>query len=382
MRIGYDGKRATQNFRGLGNYSRGIIEGLLDYSNEEIFLYTSSVKDPRAIAWLDSCQKADSPNRFHLTLPQNRINSFFPAAWRSFFILNELKKDSLDLFHGLSHEIPFGINKFPFKSVVTIHDLIFLRYPEYFPWIDRQTYYAKFKYSTSNADLVIAICEQTKKDLIELMGVEEKKIVVHYQSCDPVFYEIFSKIQIDQKLKDYGILKPYILNVGAFEERKNQKNLIHAFANSNHTYEHDLILIGNGKKYLDECKQLVNDLNISNRVKFLSNVSFRDLPYLYQGAALFCFPSFFEGFGLPIVEALFSKIPVITSFGSCFPESAGENSEYINPASIVDIADKIKLVLHSSELRDKMITEGYQFVQKFHRKNSTIQLLDCYSRLF
>lgn len=382
MRIGYDGKRATQNFRGLGNYSRGIIEGLLDYSREEIFLYTSTVKDPRAIAWLDSCKKADSQNRLHLTLPQKRINSLFPSAWRSYFILNELKKDRLDLFHGLSHEIPFGINKYPFKSVVTIHDLIFLRYPEYFPWIDRQTYYAKFKYSTSNADLVIAICEQTKKDLIELMGVEEKKIVVHYQSCDPVFYEIFSNTQINQKLKDYGILKPYILNVGAFEERKNQKNLIHAFADSNQFYEHDLILIGNGKKYLDECKKLVNDLNISNRVKFLSNVSFKDLPYMYQGAALFCFPSFFEGFGLPIVEALFSKIPVITSFGSCFPESAGENSEYFNPASVVDIADKIKLVLDNSVHRDKMIAEGYQFVQKFHRQNSTNQLLDCYSRLF
>lgn len=378
MRLGFDGKRATQNFRGLGNYSRGLIEGLLQYSEEELFLYSPTVKDERALKWLSQNQNS----RLHLRGPGNIVAQTVPALWRSFSIVNDLKKDGLDLYHGLSHEIPIGIKGLPFKSVVTIHDLIFLRYPEFFPFIDRVTYKKKFNYSGHNSDLVIAICEQTKNDLINFLGVDEKKIVVHYQSCDPIFYQERSADEKSAVTKKFNLNKPFILNVGAFEERKNQLRLIESFAQAANKVEHDLVLIGNGKKYLEECKAKAGDLKISARVHFLSNVPFNDLPVIYQAADLFCFPSHFEGFGLPIVESLFSKTPVITSYGSCFPESAGPDSEYIDPLSIQDISDKMVRVLGDIPLQKKMISRGYEFVQKFSRKNSTTNLLECYARLF
>ena len=378
MRLGFDGKRATQNFRGLGNYSRGLIEGLLDYSEEEVFLYTPPIHDERAKRWL----KENENQRLHIREPQSLISRKLPSIWRSFGIVSDLKKDNLDLYHGLSHEIPVGVDGGKFKSVVTIHDLIFLRYPEFFPLIDRMTYKKKFSYAGKNADMVIAICEQTKRDLIEFLGVDEKKIVVHYQSCDPVFYEMRDFSEQKSLMAKYSFERPFILNVGAFEERKNQLALIEAFGKIANQVEQDLVLIGNGKKYLESCKKKVQDLGLSNRVHFLSNIPFSELPVFYQTADLFCFPSHFEGFGLPIVEALFSKTPVVTSFGSCFPESAGPDSVYIDPLSVADISDKMLKVLNDVSLQENMIARGFDFVQQFHRKNVNTKLLECYAKLF
>lgn len=378
MRLGFDGKRATQNFRGLGNYSRGIIEGLLKYSKEDIFLYSPPVTDQRALDWL----KEQAGPHLNLRTPTGTIEKRISSLWRSFSIVSDLKEDRLDLYHGLSHEIPFGVNALPCKSVVTIHDLIFLRYPEFFPFIDRVTYKKKFSYAGKNADLVIAICEQTKRDLVELLGVDEKKIVVHYQSCDPLFYEERPFSVHQSLMRKYHFERPFILCVGAFEERKNQLNLIEAFAKISNQVEQDLVLIGNGKKYLEECKKKVEDLKLSHRVRFLSGIPYDELPVFYQAADLFCFPSHFEGFGLPIVEALFSKTPVITSFGSCFPESAGPDSVYIDPLSVADIADKMIKVLESPDQQELMISRGYNFVQQFHREQVNLKLLECYARLF
>ena len=378
MRLGFDGKRATQNFRGLGNYSRGIIEGLLQYSSEELFLYSPPVKNDRAVNWLES-QK--SP-KLHLREPKGFISKAAPSLWRSYSINNDLKKDHLDLYHGLSHEIPYAVNSSVRKSTVTMHDLIFMRYPEFFPLIDRMTYKRKFTYACKQADQVIAICEQTKRDLIEFLNVDEKKIVIHYQSCDPFFYEKREFHEIKDFMRKHQFERPFILNVGAFEERKNQLALIEAFALASHKIEQDLVLIGSGKAYLEECKALVEKLKITNRVRFLSNIPFAELPLFYQAADLFCFPSHFEGFGLPIVEALFSQTPVITSFGSCFPESAGPDSVYVDPKSIKDISDKIVQVLGDVNLQETMISKSYEFVQRFHRKQVTHNLLECYSRLF
>lgn len=380
MRLGFDGKRATQNFRGLGNYSRGIVDGLLQYSNEDLFLYSPLVIDKRAKEWLDSQEKNN--DHFHLKTPQNFLEQKMPSLWRSFSIVGDLKKEKLDLYHGLSHEIPIGISALPLKSVVTIHDLIFLRYPEFFPFIDRVVYKQKFTYSTKNADMVIAICEQTKRDLIEYLGVDEKKIVVHYQSCDPRFYSNQDSSLKEAVKEKYKFNRPFILNVGAFEERKNQKNLIKAFAKSYKNYEHDLILIGAGKSYRADCVALAAKLKLGDRIKFLSGVPHFELPAIYQMASLFCFPSIFEGFGIPIIEALFSKTPVLTSQGSCFPESAGPSSEYIDPLSTEEISSALTRILGDENLRETMVSNGYEFTQKFHQKNSTSSLLDYYSQLF
>jgi glycosyltransferase involved in cell wall biosynthesis len=370
MRIGFDGKRATHNFRGLGNYSRSLIEGLIEYApTEELYLYTPLFEEQRAVEWVNRIQ-----NKLHVRTPENLVSKKFPALWRSYFLEQRTELDNLDIFHGLSHELPFFLKKSKAKWIVTIHDLLFLRYPEFFPFIDRQVYFQKFKRACASADLVIAICEQTKKDIIELLKIDEKKIIVHYQSCDPQFYEEATE---EQKAK-VNLPSKYILHVGAFEPNKNQLNLLEAFALIANEFPHDLVFIGQGKQYLEKVKLRTEQLGLKARVHFLNNVNFTDLPVYYQKADLFCFPSLFEGFGIPILEALFSRTPVLTSKGSCFPESAGPNSFYIDPLSSHEIAAGIKTILGSLELQNKMKEEGYKFVQRFHREETTMKLIKIY----
>ncbi|MDO9184263.1 MAG: glycosyltransferase family 1 protein [Bacteriovorax sp.] len=378
MRIGFDAKRATHNFRGLGNYSRGLIEGLLKYyPSEELLLYSPPVQNIRGSEWLNSL-----PKKAIIKTPHTFLESKMPSLWRSFSIAPDLKKDNLDIFHGLSHEIPYGLKgKLPFKKIVTMHDLIYLRYPQFFPLLDRVVYNQKFKYAAKNSDLVIAICEQTKLDLIELLGVNEQKIKVHYQSCSPIFYQLFESSALDKVKMKYNLKKPFILNVGAFEERKNQLTLLLAYAQIEALVEEDLVFVGQGKKYKEQVISKAKDLNLSHRVHFLDSVPFQDLPAIYQSSKLFCFPSLFEGFGIPIVEALFSKIPVITSKGSCFPESAGADSIFIDPLSESSIANAIRNVLSSEELQKSMITNGFLYSQRFHLQESTKQLLDIYHQV-
>lgn len=378
MRIGLDAKRATHNKRGLGNYSRDLIEGLLEYGPQdlELFLYSPPIAAPWANTWLDTLS-----NKAHIKLPDTILEKTFSTFWRSFLTADDLKKEKLDIFHGLSHEIPYRLGSQTFKKVVTMHDLIFMRYPEFFPYIDRLVYFQKFSYACKHSDMVIAICEQTKSDLIKLLGVDEKKIVVHYQSCSPLFYQTRTKEEILTIKNKYKLSKPFILNVGAFEERKNQLNLLEAYAMIASTIEEDLVLVGQGKKYKEQVKERIIELKLNDRVHILSSVEHRDLPCIYQAAKIFCFPSLFEGFGIPIIEALFSATPVITSLGSCFPESAGEDSIFIDPLSQIEIADSLNKLLGNPTMQDKMRLKGLAFAQRFHRSHSTAQLLNHYREL-
>lgn len=379
MRIGFDAKRATHNFRGLGNYSRGLIEGLVKYHpSHKLFLYSPSVKNKIAQNWLSSL-----PNDVvELRTPPTGALEVLSPLWRSFFLATEIQKDQLDIFHGLSHEIPYFF-KGPksYKKVVTMHDLIFMRYPEYFPALDRLVYKEKVSYACKNADTIIAICEQTKLDLINLLGVDEKKILIHYQSCSPIFYQKRANEVLRGVQAKYNLPAKFILNVCAFEERKNQLGLIEAFSKIANQVEENLVFVGNGKRYLEEVREKIRNLNLESRILILNQVDFYELPSIYQLATLFCFPSFFEGFGIPITEALFSGIPVITSLGSCFPESAGPSSVFVDPKSIDSISNALLAVLRNKDLQEKMSSQGLLFANRFHMKESTENLMNCYQQI-
>lgn len=376
MKIGFDAKRAFHNFRGLGNYSRTLTESLFKYyPDSEYFLYTPRFKDQRAIDWGKKHSKAK------VITPRKSNSKIISSAWRSLFLTPVLEKDGLDIYHGLSHELPPGIGKSKIKSVVTIHDLIFMRYPEYFPQIDRWVYRKKFKSATQMADKVVAICEQTKTDLIELLGCPEEKIEVIYQSCNPDFYSPKEESELERVREKFSLPEYYILYVGALEERKNALSLVKAFSRLKDHIPHELILVGRGKEYKREIEKEIIKQGLQLRVKILETVENDDLPAVYQAANLFVLPSFFEGWGVPIVEALFSETPVITSKGSCFPESAGDYSQFVDPNSIEDIAEKMEKVIFNEELQKEMIAHGRVHAEKFHWKNTSAHLMELYRGL-
>ena len=298
--------------------------------------------------------------------------------WRSWLINKDLKRDKIDIFHGLSNEIPFGIKKSGVKSVVTIHDLIFLRYPELYPAIDRFFYQKKFRYACENSDAIVAVSQQTKDDIMEFYKIPSERIKVIYQDCQSIFRQNTppNPPQLGGLKEKYNLKKPYIICVSSFSERKNQKRLIEAFQKLN-LKDYELILVGGKSKYRTE---ILNDSPSGVRGDFF-NVPSTDLPALYQGATLSVYPSFFEGFGIPIVEALHCGVPVVAATGSCLEEAGGEGALYANPLYVNDLADKMNQVLTNETLRKELIIKGQKHIKQFSAERIAGQLIELYEGL-
>ena len=293
----------------------------------------------------------------------------------------ELIADKLHIYHGLSHELPQGIEKSGIHSIVTIHDLIAFRFPHLFPRFDQKIYVKKTTHACQKADIILSICEQTKRDIQEYLDVPTEKIKVLYQSIHPRFYHPPEKAQVKKVLSQWGVTFPYVLFVGALEERKNVLTLVQAYANIKQKKDVGLVLVGQGGDYQKKVEALVGKLGLGGKVKILSDVGTKELPCLYAGSTLFCYPSLFEGFGLPIAEALFCNKPVITSQGSCFPEVGGPGSVYIDPHSVDSLSHALEMVLNDREKQSEMIRRGRLHVEKFHWEKTTENLIRLYREM-
>jgi len=369
LRIGYDGKRAANNLTGLGNYSRSLIEHLANQFPENKYLvYAPKVKSAKQI---DAFFEKEN---IELKLPKNG-----PFLWRTLNILKDLNSDGCQIFHGLSHEIPLAIQHTRIKSIVTIHDLIFLRFPQYYKFIDRKLYEWKSKSACKRANKIIAISEKTKEDIINLYGIAPEKIEVIYQSCDDSFKTPFAIENLSRIRATYKLPEKYILNVGTIEERKNLKLAVQALKEVSEEYK--LVVIGKQTAYFKTVEKEIEKLGLKNRILFLKNIPFADLPGIYQMATVFVYPSFYEGFGIPIIEALYSSIPVVAATGSCLEEAGGPNSLYVSPTDANGLAKAINQILESPQLQKQMKEKGLEFVQKFNSPVVTQQLIDCYTAL-
>ncbi len=370
MRIGFDAKRAFFNLSGLGNYSRYVIRSLSKYQKKhEYFLYVPK-KNPLINVKLKTNQT--------LHYPGNLIHQKLHPIWRTYLLSDRLKKDHITVFHGLSNELPLGIHRKKIASIVTIHDLIFIQYPQWYPTIDRNIYQKKTKYSSQVADRIIAISEQTKSDLIEFYRVDPEKIDVIYQGCHPRFSKHYKKKYLKKIIAEYNLPSNYMLYVGTIEERKNLLGIICAIEIG--SIDLPLVVVGKTTQYAHKVKKYIADKGIKN-IYFLENVPNKDLPALYQRATLFIYPSLFEGFGLPILEALNSGTPVITSKGGCFKEAGGKNTIYIDPGNIEELSDAIEMVLTDSSLREKMIDKGYKHAEKFNDQKIAGELISTYKKV-
>ena len=370
MNIGFDAKRAFLNRSGLGTYSRSTMRLLSDfYPDNTYFLF--SEKENRELY-------QPSSNQFVIE-PSQIISSTFPSLWRSWGIHRDINNRKLDIYHGLSNELPWSIKKTGAKSVVTIHDLIFLRYPEYYPYIDRQIYFLKFRNACQNADKILAISDATKQDIIHFLGIDPVKIEVVYQTCDPVFRKIATSEKKAEIRKKYNLPENFILYLGTIEKRKNALTLIKAYKNQN--IDIPLLIVGKPTAYLTEISEYLKQNPTGNNIMFRHNVESADLPALYQSALVFVYPSVFEGFGIPILEALYSGVPVITSKGSCFEETGGAAAKYCDPNNIEEMGKCLTDVLNSSNTRKLMVEKGFQHGKKFDEVNVAANLMNVYLSL-
>jgi glycosyltransferase involved in cell wall biosynthesis len=370
MRIGFDAKRAFFNQSGLGNYSRTLISQLcMHFPENEYFLFS-----PKKNSGLANFP----PENTNVVLPSGFPLNQFPSLWRSAFMGRDIAKKNIQIFHGLSNELPLDIVKSKARSVVTIHDLIFLRYPNLYKKADREIYKSKFKRSCMQADAIVAISEQTKSDIIQFFGINQEKIHVIYQGCNPLYYEKAEETLKSSIRRKHSLPDKFMLYVGTIEERKNLLQLVKA--KHENSISLPLVVVGRATPYLDIIREYITGNQVQN-IFFLSNVTQVDLPSIYQMAEVFVYPSSFEGFGIPVLEALNSGTPVITGNGSSLPEAGGPASIYLNPLQSIEIADSINRILNTPTLKNKMIEDGYKHALLFREERTTNEMMKLYQKL-
>jgi glycosyltransferase involved in cell wall biosynthesis len=383
MRIGFDAKRAFENSTGLGHYSRTLIGSLATYfAKQEYYLFAPKLTDKFPTAAFKNIR---------LVWPTHFPYSLFRSAWRSRGITAELVRNNIDIYHGLSHEIPMGTREAGIKTVVTMHDLIFERFPHQYKPIDVWIYRRKFKHACRQADAIIAISQQTKKDLVSQYGVSEDKITVCYQSCDPLFSEIVSQPEKERIRQLYDLPERYFLSVGSLIERKNVMTICKAMLLLKDRLSIPLVIIGNGGKYKQALKKYIQENGLESQVIFLSehaeakrNEGFKrstHFPAIYQMSEALLYPSTFEGFGIPVLEALCSRVPVITSNVSCMPEAGGDAAAYIHPLDAETLARKMETIALDKTVALGMAEKGWRHAQLFTPEICASHVFDVYKKL-
>lgn len=371
MNIAFDASRAFNNRSGSGNYSRFVISSLLEHYPENHYTYFT---DKTEIDFKENLSSKYKIKGHHYFLP-SAIN----FVWRKFILSKYLKKDQVQIFHGLVNELPSEIEKLKVRKVVSIHDLVFLIYPHLYSFYERVILKKSFFKACERADKIVAVSEKTKEDIISFFKVDPSKVEVVYQDCDPEFQNKLSEERLLKIRKFYRLPKNYILSVGTIEKRKNQLAILKVLKKLDKYPDLHVIFVGKPTEYRLDLEEYIDSQKLRFRVHFLSYIPIEDLPGIYQNSRLTVYPSILEGFGTPVLESLNSGIPVITS--KAFSEIGGTAAMYVDPANEEELKHAIEFVLESEATRNSMIEKGLKQALNFRPWNTTKKLMELYKNI-
>ena len=373
MIIGFDAKRIVRNGTGLGSYGRTLVNALGALNSFDMRLYApdQGLNELRSQIVMRQGVSFCYPPHSHTALGK--------ALWRSRGIVSQLQKDGVQVYHGLSGELPTGIDQTGIRTVVTIHDLIFMRHPEYYNRADVKIYTHKFFNTLKMADRIVAISECTRRDICELGGIDASRVDLVYQSCALRYGEEPKTHELWKARDDYMLPDRYVLSVGSIEERKNMLLAVKAL----HHLPDDvsLVIVGRSTPYTDIIRQYVQEHRLFDRVQMLHNVPDDDLPALYRMADCFVYPSRYEGFGIPIIEAISQGLPVVACTGSCLEEAGGPDSLYVAPDDHEALAHAIRQVLFGAPGRQQRIDRSREYVKRFENTGAARRFADIYAEL-
>lgn len=356
----------------IGIYARGIsgkVGGAKEYIKSMTKAIIKNIKDNDELYIFHNLDKkyfnSNKKNVHEILLnSKNKIFCDFVLAPCS------LNKLDLDVVLFPKNVVPFLVNS---KKIVMVHDLAHFM-PEYnaYPLIDTLYMKKMIKNSCKKSDKIIAVSENTKKDIVNILKIPESKIKVIYEAADEKYKIIIDKEKISLFRKKYNLCNKYILFTGGISPRKNLIRFIKAFNQISNKIPHKLVITGGkGWKNKDELKMI----NKTKKVMRIGFVKDEDMPYLYNLADLYVYPSLYEGFGLPILEAQACGCPVVCSNLSSIPEVAGNSVLYFNPYKIKDIGDKIMMLAKNESLKKDLIKKGFKNVKRFSWKKEVKQLL-------
>ncbi len=373
LTIAFDAKRYFNNATGLGFYSRTLLEGLRRFYPEHRYLLYAPYNRGK---WA-------SPND-EMKLPDSWLGQTLHPLWRSSGITRQLQRDGVDVFHGLSHELPTGLHRTGIRSVVTMHDLIFMRYPELYPAIDRFFYKKKYRRAAETADKVVSISQQTRSDLEHFFNIPAQNVQVIGQSCDTAFERLSLRKQPDRLALPLPFGKEipasdYLIAVGSLTPRKNWHRLFNAlFLLKNQGLNIPLVAVGSGNSaYAKSLRLQVEKLGL--QVYWLDQfVTTEELALLYRRAAALVYPSVFEGFGIPILEAMTVGIPVVTTRGGCFEEVGGSAALYADTNNAEDLALQLARALETN-VRAGLIAKIPAQIEQFSPERICAAWMEVYS---
>ncbi len=381
MRIGIDYTAAAHQRAGIGRYARGLVGALAELDADDQFvLLVAGRAAPHAPGESQQLDPVVGDN-FHIrdlplsermwTIIWHRLRLPFPV---------DLFTGQVDVFHSPDYVLPHVRHG---KAVVTIHDLSFLRYPEGAEPKLRRYLGKAVPRAVRRAELVLADSENTRNDIIELLGTSPEKVEVLYPGVEGRFRPVQDERLLSAARAVYGLDFPFILTVGTLEPRKNHALLLNAYAVLRELPEvpHKLVIAGGEGWLYEGVLRRVEELSLERDVVFLGFVPDEDLPALYSLADVFVFPSLYEGFGLPPLEAMACGTPVVASRSSSLPEVVGDAGLMVPPDNPRALAGTIHKLLNDQVLRQKLIERGVSQAQKFTWQRTGRRLLALYRSL-
>ena len=370
-RIGIDARLfGTAMAVGIGRYTEELIRHLIELDKDNqyhIFLSKSAATNFPIY----------SPN-----LSKTGVDFSHYSYSEQFKYPAILKRARLDLIHYTNFNSPVFFTKTP--SVVTIHDLTLWFFPGrgQKSWFRRMIYRFVIKKTCQNAKRIIAITKNTKQDIIRLLGVNPEKITVIYEAV-PKNYKVISNDQKIKKIKHkFNISKPYVMYVGQWRDHKNIVRMIRAFSLLRRRYniDYQLVMVGKVDDKYPQIKATIKELELTDQVVFMGYVPDFELPYVYNGAEFFVWPSLYEGFGLPPLEAMACGTPVVSSNASCMPEVLGDAAYYFNPLNVESIAKNMADMSGSYSLKREFRLKGLRQARKYSFEQSAKQTYKIYKQ--
>lgn len=363
MRVTLNGLIIDKQRAGIGHYGYNLINSLIKLNSQIDFtFYTQKVID------FDSgkiVRRGEYNKSYKRILDEQLLMPF--------------KYRGSDLIHFIDYSSPFLPMKIPF--IVTIHDLSFYEYPDTFSYGSRKIKEVLAPISIKRSARIIADSENTKRDIVERFPNAAEKVRVIYPGR-PKYDLVNNYSKISDVRRKYGINGKYILVVGTFEPRKNLVRMLEAFKIIAEKFSDiNLVLIGKKGWLYGDIYEKINDIRIAERVISTGYVDDEDMPYLYRGAEVFCYPSLYEGFGLPPLEAMSCGTPVVVSNTSSLPEVVGDAGIYIDPYDIESIANGIIRVLNDSTLRQDLKNRGLKQCEKFSWERAASQVIEVYREI-
>lgn len=377
MRIALDYTAGIRQKAGIGVYARKLVAAMLEQDSSNQYTFLTSGRPTQEYPF----PTAKNAKGRSVLVPDRYLNVLW-YRWRLALPPAQLFTGPANIYHGLDFVLPPLVGKT--RKVVTVYDLAFLEHPEYA--VPSLAAYLKkvVPESVAAADVVATISHEVSRTLIEHFKTPREKLIVIPCGVEAYFRRITDPILLGATRNKFALKHPLVLGVGTLEPRKNHIGLIKAFHQAQqHKNGPAMLAIAGGKGWLyEETQQLVADLKLEQKVRFLGRVTDHELVTLYSMADAFAFPSFFEGFGIPPVEAMACGAPVITSNVSSLPEVAGDAAILIDPHNIDEMAAAIARVIGNKQLQEELRQKGYEQVKQYTWATSAQKMLSVYQRLY